>query len=51
MLLLDNATHHKSKETKEKYLDLKLSVTFLPPYSPALSPVEIFFKQVKSRVH
>ena len=49
MLLLDNATPHKSKDTKEKYLDLKLYVTFLPPYFPALSPLEIFFKQVKSK--
>ena len=49
MLLLDNTTPHKSKDTKEKYLDLKLSVTFLPPFSPALSPVKVFFKQVKSK--
>ena len=28
MLLFDIATLHKSKDTKEKYLDLKLSVTF-----------------------
>ena len=28
MLLFDIATPHKSKDTKEKYLDLKLSIIF-----------------------
>ena len=49
MFLLDNATPHKSKDMKEKYLDLKLSVTFLPPYSSVFSPVEVYLKQVKSK--
>ena len=47
MILLDNATPHKSKDTKEKYLDLKLSATLMPPYYQALSLVDIFFEQVK----
>ena len=49
MLLLDNAAPHKSKDTKEKYLDLKLSVTFLASLLSSISQVEIFFKQIKSK--
>ena len=48
--MLDNAPYHSSIATKEIIKKLRLSVYFLPPYSPALAPVEQFFKIVKSKV-
>ena len=48
-ITLDNATIHNSDSTIERLKQLCLNVDFLPAYSPMLAPVEIFFKQLKSK--
>ena len=50
LLMLDNASYHTSKDTKEKLINLGLNVNFLSPYSPILAPVEQFFKLLKSKI-
>ena len=47
---LDNASIHTSKQTKKLLYALKLKVSYLPPYSPKLAPVELFFNIIKSKI-
>ncbi len=37
-IILDNASFHKSKRTRELIEDARCKVLFLPPYSPDLNP-------------
>ena len=49
VLLLDNASYHRSKVHKE-WRDAcsdKFSLEFLPPYSPELSPIERLWKYTR----
>jgi transposase len=48
-LIADNYPSHKSRETLEfvKSTEGRLSVYFLPPYSPELNPDELVWKNVK----
>ena len=50
VIILDNAPYHWSKITNERMKNLNLNILFLPPYSPILAPIEIFFKLVKSKI-
>ena len=50
VLMLDNASYHSSKNTKERLVNLEFNTKFLPPYSPNLAPVEQFFKLLKSKI-
>ncbi|WP_457576777.1 IS630 family transposase [Desulfomarina sp.] len=52
VIILDNATIHKSKRVK-KYLDNHENIHLfnLPPYSPEYNPVEIFWKWIKPKVY
>jgi len=49
-LVLDNASIHKSAETKKyvKSVSEKLELFFLPTYSPELNPDELVWNQVKN---
>jgi transposase len=52
IIILDNATIHKSKKVKrylEKYKQIRLF--FLPAYSPEYNPVELFWKWLKPKVY
>ena len=49
ILILDNASIHKAKSTLERLKDLQLNQCFIPPYSSSLAPVELFFKQIKTK--
>ena len=49
MLLLDNATYHKSSLILGKFEQLGIPILFLGPYSFDLAPVERFFSFIKSR--
>ena len=49
-IILDNAPYHWSKISYERIKKLNLNVMLLPPYSPVLAPVEIFFKLLKSKI-
>ncbi len=40
MLVLDNLRSHIAAATKQKALELGITLVFLPPYSPDLNPIE-----------
>jgi len=46
-VFLDNAPIHKSKKVIELVKELKIDISFLPPYSPDLNPIELFFNSTK----
>lgn len=48
VVVIDNATFHKSDETKTLIQDTGATLLFLPPYSPDLSPVENDFANMKN---
>jgi putative transposase len=47
VVIIDNATFHKSDETAELIRATGATLLFLPPYSPDLSPVEPDFANIK----
>jgi transposase len=52
IIILDNATIHKSKKVKQ-YLQRhqQLHLFYLPTYSPEYNPVELFWKWLKPKVY
>ena len=50
IILWDNASIHRSILALKTAKILNLNIHFLPPYSPSLAPVELFFKILKSKV-
>ncbi len=51
LLILDNASPHKSKKTKKwlKENKDKIKLLYLPPYSPQLNPKEIIWKDIREK--
>lgn len=50
VIILDNASFHKSKTTIEMIEKAGCKVLFLPPYSPDLNPIEKFWANFKRKV-
>lgn len=50
VLILDNASFHKSKATIEMIERAGCEVLFLSPYSPDLNPIEKFWANFKKKV-
>jgi transposase len=50
VLVLDNASWHRSKKVVEYAKNLGIILYFLPPYSPELNPIEQLWKYVKFNV-
>jgi transposase len=50
LVILDNATFHKSQRVKELIENAGCHLLFLPPYSPDLNPIEKFWAWFKSKV-
>jgi transposase len=50
VVILDNATFHKSQETRKKIEATGARVIFLPPYSPDLNKIEPQWAVLKSRI-
>ena len=46
--LLDNATYHRSSETREAFRKLGLRVIFSGPYSYTAAPIERWFSCLKT---
>lgn len=49
-LIMDNAAFHKSQKTQELIEESGCKILFLPPYSPDLNPIEIFWANFKKLV-
>ena len=47
VIILDNATFHKSPKTKRLIEAVGCRLIFLPPYSPDLNPIEKFWAKMK----
>jgi len=50
ILVLDNSRSHHADKTVRKARELKITLVFLPPYSPDLNPVEFIWKTIKREV-
>lgn len=46
-IVMDNATFHKSQETKDIVKAARCKILFLPPYSPDLNPIEQVWANIK----
>ena len=49
-IIIDNTSTHRAKQTSITLKRLNFNVMFLPPYSPILAPIELFFRMVKNRI-
>ncbi len=47
VVIMDNATFHKSETTKTLIKNTGAELLFLPPYSPDLNPIENSFGTIK----
>lgn len=50
IVIMDNATFHKSKKTHELIEKAHCKLIFLPPYSPDFNPIEKYWAWFKSQV-
>lgn len=50
IVVLDNASFHKSLRTKELLESVGCNLLFLPPYSPDLNPIEKFWATLKAKI-
>jgi len=50
VVIMDNAAFHKSQNTKRFIEEAGCRVFFLPPYSPDLNPIELFWANLKQKV-
>ena len=50
VLILDNASIHKSQYLRSICEEKGIRLEFLPPYSPDYNPIELAFSKIKSHV-
>ena len=50
VLILDNASFHKSKTTRKLIEECGCKILFLPPYSPDLNPIEKYWANMKTKI-
>ena len=50
VVVLDNATFHKSEKTRRSIENAGCTLLFLPPYSPDLNPIEKFWAWFKAKI-
>ena len=50
VLILDNASFHKSAESQRLVRAAGCEILFLPPYSPDLNPIEKYWANMKAKV-
>jgi hypothetical protein len=49
IIMLDNASYHRSTFTKAKLEALKVPIMYMGPYHFRLAPVELFFSFIKGK--
>lgn len=47
IVIMDNASFHKSQKTRDLIESVGCKLIFLPPYSPDLNPIEKFWANMK----
>lgn len=50
IIIMDNASYHKSKETREIIEEKGCQLIYLPPYSPDLNKIENYWAIIKKKV-
>lgn len=50
VIVMDNASFHKSQKTRELISKAGCTLLFLPPYSPDLNPIEKFWANLKRKI-
>lgn len=50
VLILDNASFHRSEESKKLVEAAECKLLFLPPYSPDLNPIEKCWANLKVKI-
>ena len=50
LLILDNFPSHRAQVTREKAMELGITLTYLPPYSPDLNPIEQLWRCLKREI-
>lgn len=50
IIIMDNATFHKSERTKMMIESVGCQLLFLPPYSPDFNPIEQFWSWFKRQI-
>jgi transposase len=50
ILIMDNLSVHKVKKVQELVTDHNHQLIYLPPYSPYLNPIELFFSKIKGHL-
>lgn len=50
VVIMDNASFHKSQESQRLIEQAGCKVLFLPPYSPDLNPIEVFWANFKKMI-
>ena len=40
VLVMDNASFHRTKRIEQMYANARIKLMYLPPYSPDLKPIE-----------
>lgn len=50
VLILDNASFHKSVETRKLVEEHGCEILFLSPYSPDLNPIEKYWANMKTKI-
>jgi len=50
VVIMDNASFHKSQDSQRLIEQAGCKVLFLPPYSPDLNPIEIFWANFKKMI-
>ena len=50
VIVMDNASFHKNKDTKKIIADAECKLIYLPPYSPDLNPIEKFWSWLKREI-
>jgi transposase len=48
VLVMDNASFHRSEKIEQLCTDARVKLLYLPPYSPDLNPIEEFFAELKA---
>ena len=50
ILLIDNASYHKTKSVVEKLSWFYHLMLFIPPYSPQFNPIKLFFAALNAKI-